>query len=502
MSEMLDTVASIADHAAQHLPAGEVRRAVLAVRERLDEPLRVAVAGRVSAGKSTLVNALIGQRVVAVGAGECTRVVTWLCYGHVDEAHAELADGQNRAVALTVQRSLPSDIGVDPADVLRLQVRLYNDALKQLTLVDTPGLQSMSEGVSARSVELLGLGTATAVAEVDALLYVVSGDLRCDDEAVIEDFARHTELAGASAANTALAITKVDRIINGADRHSPDAVEAMVERWRERLGPRVCAVSPVVGLLAETALCGRLDEERAAMLRDLARVQRVQRESWLRSPRRFLAAATVPPSPEDRADLLRRLDVFGLRRAAELAELGVGGASGLTRELGDLSGIHSLRSLLATAFTARADLLKADAALRALRALTRSEGAAGPSAAVVREALVAHGDRLVATPDAQRLRELEVLRELTSGDLALPDPLSAAVHRLTTGATSRQRLNLPAETPPEHCGATAAAMAAQWRRFQFDGRRTAAQRRAAHVVALALAGIAREMQGAKEGAAG
>ena len=44
---------------------------------RLDEPLRVAIAGKVKAGKSTLLNALVGEQVAPTDAGECTRVVTW-----------------------------------------------------------------------------------------------------------------------------------------------------------------------------------------------------------------------------------------------------------------------------------------------------------------------------------------------------------------------------------------------------------------------------------------
>ncbi|MDG2040937.1 MAG: dynamin family protein, partial [Ilumatobacter sp.] len=47
-----------------------------AIRARLDEPLRVAIAGKVKAGKSTLLNALVGELLAPTDTGECTKVVT------------------------------------------------------------------------------------------------------------------------------------------------------------------------------------------------------------------------------------------------------------------------------------------------------------------------------------------------------------------------------------------------------------------------------------------
>src|ERR1044071_1071163 len=76
-----------------HRLGGATQGQVLDVRRRLDEPLRVAVAGRLKAGKSTLVNALIGRRVAPTGAGECTRVVTQFRYGTADRVDVVRRDG-------------------------------------------------------------------------------------------------------------------------------------------------------------------------------------------------------------------------------------------------------------------------------------------------------------------------------------------------------------------------------------------------------------------------
>src|SRR3954451_19357567 len=77
------------------------------VRQRLAEPLRVAIAGRLKAGKSTLVNALIGRRVAPTAAGECTRVVTRFRYGTADRVDVVHRDGTRVSLPLGEDGMIP-----------------------------------------------------------------------------------------------------------------------------------------------------------------------------------------------------------------------------------------------------------------------------------------------------------------------------------------------------------------------------------------------------------
>ena len=56
--------------------------------DRLDEPLRVAIAGKMKSGKSTLLNVLVGEEIAPTDAGECTRILTWYQYGSRPRCHA------------------------------------------------------------------------------------------------------------------------------------------------------------------------------------------------------------------------------------------------------------------------------------------------------------------------------------------------------------------------------------------------------------------------------
>src|SRR3546814_4621120 len=122
--------------------------------QRLREPLRVAVAGIVKAGKSTLLNALIGERIAPTDAGECTRAITW--YRYAPTARVTLHLTQGAEVRLPVRRTdgrLEIDLGTRRADeVAWIDVGWPSESLRSTVPIDTPGIASLTAENSARSM--------------------------------------------------------------------------------------------------------------------------------------------------------------------------------------------------------------------------------------------------------------------------------------------------------------------------------------------------------------
>src|SRR5919201_381457 len=170
---------------------GPARAELEAIAQRLDEPLRVAVVGRIKAGKSTLVNALLGQRVAPTDVSECTRVVTWFRYG-LPPARVEvrLRDGGTEEIELAEDGTLPAHLGVDPAGVESLQVWPPNESLQRMIVIDTPGLGSLDESASASTGELINVDRSSRAAAnaADAIALVLNQTVRADEQDVLEDW--------------------------------------------------------------------------------------------------------------------------------------------------------------------------------------------------------------------------------------------------------------------------------------------------------------------------
>lgn len=464
------------------------------VARRLAAPLQVAVAGRIKSGKSTLVNALIGRRVAPTDVGECTRLVTRFQYGTVDRIEVVFTSGRKEVLPFAADGSIPAELGADIAEVSHIEAYLTNAALKNITVIDTPGLGSLDAASVSRTEELLGAAkqdegaeeigeldttSRNAVAGAEAVLYVVTQGVRADDRQALAAFTAATASREAGPVNAIAVLNKADTIapesVQGAGNDTWKAATILAEKQATLLKPRVADVLPVIGLLAESAESGVFTSADAEALRGLAAVDEASFETMLMAADIFTSWECEVPTGT-RLRLLEKLDLYGVRVAVDAIRADPAITAGaLRRTLLEASGLAAVRARLRTVFAARADGIKAAAALASVTALAHASGDPAERQRV-HDAI----EVLLARPEAHQLRLLEALTLVVAGAVDMPEDLAEEVLRVGSNATIDAQLGLPGGSRAE-LAAHALERAGWWRSFASFGA-TPAQSRVAHVV--------------------
>lgn len=199
------------------------------LRRKLLQPCVLAVGGKVKAGKSSFINALLGKQLAKVGELETTATINM--FRHISEAASGYSperpvrvvweNGSSTWETLDYMDSLQ---GNDAATLRRAEgishLEFYEDnpLLKELTLVDTPGTDAVvgEDGNAHQDVtdRFFGLRqkhneqTNAEVAGADAVIYLVGAVANAPSKRFLEDF--RAVSFGASALNALGVLSKVD----------------------------------------------------------------------------------------------------------------------------------------------------------------------------------------------------------------------------------------------------------------------------------------------------
>lgn len=446
---LLDAINAYADE-------GPVVSMLGAHLDRLDEPLRVAVAGKMKSGKSTLLNALVGEEIAPTDAGECTRIITWYEYGARPRVTLYPKDGDERELPIhRVEGRLQFDLGGKaPDDVERLAVEWPSRSLRETTIVDTPGIDSLSAAVSRRTMTFLTPEDEPSSA--DAIIYLLR-HLHASDVHFLESF-RDTAAGRATMVNTIGVLSRADEIGSGRIDALLSA-RTVATRYREHPVVRqLCStVVPVAGLLAQAGRTLRQTEY--TTIESLAEQPKDVTNAMLMSVDRFVRAEVPVPS-ERRAALLERLGVFGVRIALTFVRAGMRDSTQLAQELVRRSGLDQVRELLAIQFTERAGLLKARSALLGLERVLKTHPRPGT------EMVAVEVERILA--GAHGFRELTLLSALrasrvTFASFGVDEDLVAERLLGANGTAATQRLDLSQESTDAEVRAAAMEALRTWR---------------------------------------
>jgi Dynamin family len=347
------------------LERSDLRQRCEEVVSRFDEPLRVAFAGQTKAGKSTLLNALIGERVAATDHAECTRVITWYRNGPAYSVTGELVDGTHATLPFARSHGrLQLDLDRrSPESLDRIVVTVPSSRLDAVTLIDTPGVGSLTEQLHRRSTEFLSVADGGSPA--DAIVYLMR-HAHDSDVRFLEAMRDDSQLRP-SPVHAIGVLSRADEV--GSCRlDAMAAARRIAHRYadHDRLKPLVQTVLPVCGLLAESATT--MTQREFDSLTAVAAWAVSDFERAMTSVDDFIAGPdNAGGSEQERLELLRRFGIYGTRLSVMLLRgRQPHTATTLADELVSRSGMVELRRLLVELFTSRGDLLKARSALRAL----------------------------------------------------------------------------------------------------------------------------------------
>ena len=206
-------------------PSPDMRIRLNQLEVRAKEPMKVAVTGQFSSGKSTFLNALLSRNILPTGITPVTSKVNYIRYGDELNIRVHYRDGRDEYRSVEEIARFTDQRG-EVEDIEHLTLYAPLEMLRDITFVDTPGLNSQDSRDTTTTQRVLN--------EVDGIIWL----------SLIDNAGKMSE---------AETLQKyLDRyrdkslcVLNQKDKFSPEQVEQTTEHIRQSFSAFFSEVIPI-----------------------------------------------------------------------------------------------------------------------------------------------------------------------------------------------------------------------------------------------------------------
>ncbi|MFV0480470.1 MAG: dynamin family protein [Campylobacteraceae bacterium] len=187
------------------LPSNELIEAINKLKQRSSEPMKVAITGQFSSGKSTFLNALLSKNILPTGITPVTSKVNYIRYADDYSMQVKYKDGREAFYSIENIANFTDQRGeVEDVEYLTLFAPL--PLLRDVVFVDTPGLNSQSSSDTEVTEKVLK--------EVDGIIWLTLIDNagKMSEAEVLEEYMNAYQ-------NKSLCV------LNQKDKFTPEQIE-------------------------------------------------------------------------------------------------------------------------------------------------------------------------------------------------------------------------------------------------------------------------------------
>lgn len=410
--------------------SGALKEILNEMKNRINEPLRIAVSGEIKAGKSTFMNVLMGEKLVYTGNSETTYTVCWFKYAPEPYITIVFRSGETLDADFDdlEKWSVRDCAGNNPRidDVKYILIYYPNEILRQLEFIDTPGLNSNYGTDAKNTLDFLAVrGSEQTIEETsmaDAVIYAFKRSAGGFDESLLSSFMGNA--GNSSPINSVGILTRIDDggIWDIESGKTPvQAAEPVISSVMKNESMKrvifsafpVCA-KPVEGF-------ADLTEADWSALAGLAELPQEELIDLLWDAAEFKHSPQMPGNEDTRVHIIDSVDKYGIIEICNQLALGASREE-IKDILSEKCGIKKIREILLSHFGNRTFLIKSQFVFNSLRTATREireNTMSSPRLVAICENIDCRIDELMS--NVQTLNELRILQYYYNGQLQFVD---------------------------------------------------------------------------------